>query len=70
MEKTEVFILAGFLGSGKTTLLKHLLEDERRLERKTAVIMNELGKVSIDSNEVEEDVTLKELCSKGSFKGY
>ncbi len=61
MEKTEVFILAGFLGSGKTTLLKNLLEDEHRLERKTAVIMNELGKVSIDSNEVEEDVTLKEL---------
>jgi G3E family GTPase len=61
MVKTEVYILAGFLGSGKTTLLKRLLSDERGLNRKTAVIMNELGQVSIDSGAVEEDVTLKEL---------
>ena len=52
MNKTEVYILSGFLGSGKTTLLKRLLEDERRSWRKTAVMMNELGKVSIDSNAV------------------
>jgi G3E family GTPase len=62
MNKTEVYILSGFLGSGKTTLLKRLLEDERRLGRKVAVMMNELGKVSIDSNAVaDEDVALKEL---------
>ncbi len=61
MGKVEVFILTGFLGSGKTTLLKRFLTDERRLNRKTAVIMNELGKISIDSSAVEEDVTLKEL---------
>lgn len=61
MNKTEVFILSGFLGSGKTTLLKRLLEDERNLGRKVAVMMNELGKVSIDSDMVEDDVALKEL---------
>ncbi|WP_342431955.1 GTP-binding protein [Neobacillus sp. FSL H8-0543] len=62
MNKTEVYILSGFLGSGKTTLLKRLLEDERKIGRKVAVMMNELGKVSIDSNAVEdEDVALKEL---------
>jgi G3E family GTPase len=61
MEKTEIFILSGFLGSGKTTLLKRLLEDERNLGRKVAVMMNELGKISIDSNVVEDDVALKEL---------
>jgi G3E family GTPase len=39
-----------------------LLEDEQRSGRKTAVMMNELGKVSIDSDAVaDEDVTLKEL---------
>lgn len=59
--ETEVYILSGFLGSGKTTLLKRLLENERSLGRKTAVIMNELGSISIDSNIVKEDVTLKEL---------
>ncbi len=62
MKKAEVYILSGFLGSGKTSLLKQLLEDEHGTGRKTAVIMNELGKVSIDSDVVdEEDVTLKEL---------
>lgn len=62
MNKTEVYILSGFLGSGKTTLLKRLLENERQLGRKVAVMMNELGKVSIDSDAArQEDVALKEL---------
>ncbi|MEH7014372.1 GTP-binding protein [Neobacillus niacini] len=62
MKNTEIYILSGFLGSGKTTLLKRLLENERSRGRKTAVMMNELGKVSIDSEVArEEDVALKEL---------
>lgn len=61
MKKTEVFILSGFLGSGKTTLLKRLLTHEKEEGRKVAVLMNELGDISIDSNEVESDVPLKEL---------
>ena len=61
MKQTEVYILSGFLGSGKTTLLKKLLQAERERGRKVAVLMNELGKVSIDSDEVTDDVPLKEL---------
>jgi len=62
MNNTEIYILSGFLGSGKTTLLRRLLENERLLGRKTAVMMNELGKVSIDSEAArDEDVALKEL---------
>lgn len=41
-----VTIVSGFLGSGKTTLLCGLLE--RRQERRLAVLINELGEVSID----------------------
>jgi G3E family GTPase len=59
--KTEIYILSGFLGSGKTTLLKELLLQEREDGRKTAVMMNELGKVSIDSEAVDGEVPLKEL---------
>jgi len=59
--KTEVYLLAGFLGSGKTTLLKNLLQQEKKDERKVAVLMNELGRVSIDSDSIAEDVPLKEL---------
>ncbi len=61
MKQTEVYILSGFLGSGKTTLLKKLLQAEKERGRKVAVLMNELGKVSIDSDEVNDDVPLKEL---------
>lgn len=58
---TEIYILAGFLGSGKTTLLKQLLQDEKENGRKVAVLMNELGKVSIDSDAIDEDIPLREL---------
>jgi cobalamin biosynthesis protein CobW len=41
-----VTIVSGFLGSGKTTLLCDLLQ--HRQERRLAVLINELGEVSID----------------------
>lgn len=41
-----VTVVSGFLGSGKTTLLCGLLQ--RRQERRLAVLVNELGEVSID----------------------
>jgi cobalamin biosynthesis protein CobW len=41
-----VTIVSGFLGSGKTTLLCELLE--HRQDRRLAVLINELGEVSID----------------------
>ncbi|KIL48852.1 cobalamin biosynthesis protein [Jeotgalibacillus alimentarius] len=56
-----VYLLSGFLGSGKTTLLKNLLQYEKKSGRKPAVLMNEAGKVSIDSEEVDRDVPLAEL---------
>jgi G3E family GTPase len=61
---TPVTVLTGFLGSGKTTLLNALVADPRFAE--TAIIVNELGEVSIDhallreSN--EEIVTLAGGC--------
>ncbi len=63
MKKVEVFILSGFLGSGKTTLLTNLLTQEKKLGRKVAVVMNELGSVSIDSNAISENTPLKELLN-------
>jgi G3E family GTPase len=63
MKKVNVMILAGFLGSGKTTLLKQLLQREKTNKHKTAVLMNELGEVSIDSDALPGDVPLKELLN-------
>jgi G3E family GTPase len=59
--KKDVYILSGFLGSGKTTLLKDLLLALKDQNKKPAVLMNELGSVSIDSDEVEKDTALREL---------
>ncbi|RUM52050.1 MAG: GTP-binding protein [Methylococcus sp.] len=47
-------IITGFLGAGKTTLLKRLLIAEHG--HRLAVIMNEFGEISIDSELVQDDV--------------
>lgn len=61
MEKIEIYILAGFLGSGKTTLLEQLLTSCKENGRRAGVILNEVGKVSVDSSVVDESTPLKEL---------
>ncbi|HEY0341454.1 MAG TPA: GTP-binding protein, partial [Steroidobacteraceae bacterium] len=43
-----VTVVSGFLGSGKTTLLCGLLES--RQDRRLAVLINELGEISIDGS--------------------
>lgn len=63
MKKVEIYILSGFLGSGKTTLLQRALQEEQSKGRKVAVIMNELGETSIDSNAVPGETPLKELLN-------
>lgn len=63
MKPVEIYILSGFLGAGKTTLLQNILAQEKEQQRKIAVIMNELGEVSIDSNAVPEETPLKELLN-------
>ncbi|MCK1982706.1 MULTISPECIES: CobW family GTP-binding protein [Peribacillus] len=61
MNTTEVYILGGFLGSGKTTLLRNILKQESDAGRKVAVLLNELGSVSVDSGLIGDEVPLKEL---------
>lgn len=45
-EKTNLYILTGFLGSGKTTVLLNILDILK--EEKVGVIQNEFGKLSVD----------------------
>lgn len=61
MKKTEIYILAGFLGSGKTTLLRNIVAAEKKEGRQIAVLLNEMGKVSIDTELIDKDIPLKEL---------
>jgi len=48
-EKTNIFLIAGFLGSGKTTLLNRILSWETDLSD-TVVLVNEFGKIGIDGS--------------------
>ncbi|MBM7647890.1 G3E family GTPase [Bacillus ectoiniformans] len=61
MTKKNIYVLSGFLGSGKTTLLKQLIQSLKDQIRRPAIIMNELGSVSIDSEAVDKDTPLQEL---------
>lgn len=64
MKKTvEIVILSGFLGSGKTTLLQNLLDQEKEKDRKFAVVMNEIGKVSIDSDILSDGTRIEEIVN-------
>ena len=74
-EKIPVNVISGFLGSGKTTAIIRLLKDKISEER-WAVIINEFGKVSIDSQTLgisTETSNIYEVsggCICCSAKGY
>lgn len=60
MKKISVYLLNGFLGSGKTTVLLKMIEQYKRENKKVAVILNELGKVNIETH-LFQDQQLIEL---------
>lgn len=51
MKPIPVTVLTGFLGAGKTTLLNYILKQQSNY--KFAVIVNEIGKIGIDGQLVE-----------------
>jgi len=66
-----ITIISGFLGSGKTTLLNHILTNQKGL--KTAVLVNEFGKIGIDNDLIvstgEEMIELSNGCICCSING-
>lgn len=61
---TNIVILAGVLGSGKTTILQKMIAEEKDKGHTTAVLMNEIGDVSIDTALVEDtDTKVSEILS-------
>jgi len=71
--KLPVTILTGFLGSGKTTLLNYILRENHG--KRIAIIENEFGEISIDSDlVVSSDEEIYEMsngciCCVASIRG-
>ena len=63
MKKINISILGGFLGSGKTTLLQNILKEEKKQNRKVAVLLNEVGEHSVDTDIIGTKIPLKELLN-------
>ncbi|MED3913250.1 GTP-binding protein [Priestia megaterium] len=63
MKQIEIYILGGFLGSGKTTLLQTILEQEKKRKRKVAVLLNEIGERSVDTDIIGRETPLRELLN-------
>ena len=51
ISQISVTVITGFLGSGKTTLLSSILK--KKEFQKTAVIINEFGKIGLDHALIE-----------------
>ena len=66
-EKIEVWLLTGFLGSGKTTMMNYLLNSEYFASKNTALVINEFGKLGVDSHLVKDyEMPVYEI-NKGSI---
>ena len=63
----EVWLLTGFLGSGKTTMLNSLLAGEYFAGKDTAIVINEFGKLGIDSHLIKEKKFPTYEINKGSI---
>ncbi|RNC29361.1 MAG: putative GTP-binding protein YjiA [Candidatus Dichloromethanomonas elyunquensis] len=75
-EPIQLFIITGFLGSGKTTLMNNLLDCLAEKNEKVGVIINEWGKVSVDTPLIHnQGIQIRELnngqifcsCLSGKF---
>ena len=53
MKTIPVNIISGFLGSGKTTAILRLFQ-QKKLDERWAIVVNEFGKVSIDGQTLQE----------------
>ncbi|WP_018917080.1 CobW family GTP-binding protein [Vreelandella zhanjiangensis] len=62
LKKVPVHIITGFLGSGKTTLIHSLIE-QKPVDEKWAILVNEFGQIGIDQAmfDQRDDVVIKGL---------
>jgi G3E family GTPase len=65
-DRTQVYLITGFLGAGKTTFLNRIIERFPK-DRKMTLLVNEFGEIGVDGTLVEgDDIDMMEI-SKGSI---
>ena len=64
-EKTQLYVLTGFLGSGKTTILLKLIDALKG--KRVGVIQNEFGKLGIDGEILRNDDIQMVEINRGSI---
>jgi G3E family GTPase len=65
-DRTQVYLITGFLGAGKTTFLNRIIERFPK-DRKMTLLVNEFGEIGVDGTLVEgDDINMMEI-SKGSI---
>ena len=67
MTPLPIILITGYLGAGKTTLLNHLLSMPAIAGRRTALIINEFGKIGIDGALVPPGDYPKYEINRGSL---
>lgn len=65
--KTQLYVLTGFLGSGKTTILLKLLETLSASGKRIGIIQNEFGKLNIDGEILRNDDIQMVEINRGSI---
>jgi len=65
-DRTQVYLITGFLGAGKTTFLNRIIETFPK-DKKMTLLVNEFGEIGVDGTLVEgDDIDMMEI-SKGSI---
>lgn len=67
MTPIPVILITGYLGAGKTTLLNHMLSLPTIADRKTALIINEFGRIGVDGALVRDGDYFKYEINRGSL---
>lgn len=67
VKQIDVWMLTGYLGSGKTTVLNAMLTGSYFAGKKTALVINEFGKMGIDGQLVKPGDYQKYEINKGSI---
>lgn len=65
--KLPVVIVTGFLGAGKTTFINEMLSYLKQQQKRTALLINEFGKINIDAELIEDNYAPIYEVNQGSI---